>query len=93
MVLRRDSKACCQGSVSHALTDLQGAYLERSVLINGFQSAMPSCITTLGRYNLLLLSAADFMLAGSELDPGPEVLTGNVTWGDKALEVANQGSY
>eukprot|EP00878_Enallax_costatus_P005337 GHUV01005605.1.p1 GENE.GHUV01005605.1~~GHUV01005605.1.p1 ORF type:complete len:318 (+),score=71.92 GHUV01005605.1:423-1376(+) len=30
----------------------------------------------------------DYISAGSESDPGPEILTGNVTWGDKALEVA-----
>jgi len=27
---------------------------------------------------------------GSDEDPGPEVLTGNVTWGDQALKVAEE---
>lgn len=31
---------------------------------------------------------AGFFGLGSDEDPGPELLTGNVTWGDKALEVA-----
>eukprot|EP00775_Hariotina_reticulata_P009081 gene9081-9251_t len=35
-------------------------------------------------------AAAAWLAVGSDEDPGPEVLTGNVTWGDTALEVAEQ---
>jgi hypothetical protein len=32
--------------------------------------------------------AAGLFGVGAEEDPGPELLTGNVTWGDKALQLA-----